>query len=252
MFSYFKSKEFFLSIFGLITAGILGYLFVFYLFLPFYTRHGSSILVPDVSGKNLTEAQKILSKSNLSWEIRDSIYSVDIPAMNVVKQYPVPLSTVKPGRAVFLTINKITPPSVKLPKLVDISVYQAKSRLESWKLGIKEIKKVPDIAQNVVLKVLYNGKEVKEGFVLPQGSQLSLIVGEGLKKNLVEVPNLLGLTLENAEAELRRNGLKLGAKTYDVAAKGQSGKIFKQAPTSADSATVQEGSDVDVWIYGRE
>ena len=49
MWIYFKSKEFFLTLFALILGVVLLFLFIFYVFLPSYTKHGASIVVPDVS-----------------------------------------------------------------------------------------------------------------------------------------------------------------------------------------------------------
>jgi len=179
MFAYFKSREFFLTILAMMLISILGYLFVFFVFLPSYTEHGESVLVPDVSKIPYKEAEKKLEDAGFRIETRDSVYMPDLPPLTVIKQYPSPLTSVKPDRTILLTLNKIVPPTVKLPALLDMSVYQAKSQLESHKLMLKDIKKIPDIARNMVLKVMVKGKEIKEGTELPQGTGVTLVVGEG-------------------------------------------------------------------------
>lgn len=179
MLAYFKSREFFVTILAMLLISVLGYLFVFFIFLPSYTEHGESVLVPDVSKIPYKDAKEKLEDAGFRIETRDSVYMPDLPALTVVKQYPSPLTSVKPDRTILLTLNKIVPPTVKLPQLLDMSVYQAKSQLESHKLMLKDIKKIPDIARNMVLKVMVNGKEAKEGLELPQGTGVTLVVGEG-------------------------------------------------------------------------
>lgn len=247
MWRYFRSKEFFLSLLALFAVGIIGYLFVFYVFLPSYTQHGESVVVPDVNKLSYKEAEKKLDKADLDVEVRDSIYLPGLPPLSVVKQYPQPSSTVKPGRTVFLTLNKTVPPSVKMPKVVDLSVYQAKAKLESWKLQVKDIRKVPDIARNVVLKALLDGKEIKEGTEIPQGTGIVLVIGEGLREVFVKVPNIIGLNYSEASAKLSGAGLTLNP-VYDNSA--GDGKIYDQYP-KPDGDSVKQGWPVDAFIKGK-
>lgn len=246
MLSYFKSKEFFLSLLGVIVAGILMYLFIFYVFLPSYTHHGSSAIVPDVNKLPYKEAMDKLSDADLDYEVRDSIYLPNVAPQSVVKQYPLPASTVKPGRTVFLTLNKTVPPMVKMPKVVDLSVYQAKARLESWKLQVEDIRKVPDIAKNVVLRTLYKGKEIKTGTEIPQGTGIVLIIGEGLKESFVEVPNVIGMSYSDALQALSEVGLNINP-VYDKS--NGDGRIYDQYP-KPEGDSVKEGWPVDIFIRG--
>lgn len=247
MLSYFKSKEFFISLFGVIVAGVLAYLFIFYVFLPSYTQHGASAVVPDVNKLPYKEAMDKLSDADLDYEVRDSIYLPNVAPQSVVKQYPLPASTVKPGRTVFLTLNKTVPPMVKMPKVVDLSVYQAKARLESWKLQVEDIKKVPDIAKNVVLRTLWKGKEIKTGTEIPQGTGIVLVIGEGLKENFVQVPNVIGLSYNDALQALSEAGLNINP-VYDNSS--GDGRIYDQYP-KPEGDSVKEGWPVDIFIRGK-
>lgn len=248
MRSYFKSKEFFLTLLGIIVGSVLLLLFIFYVFLPSYTKHGSSVVVPDVGKLNYKEAILKLEKAGLDVEIRDSMYFPNMKAQTVLKQNPLPASTVKPGRTVYLTLNKTVAPMVKMPKIVDMSVYQAKARLESWKLQVDSIVKIPDIAKNVVLKAKYRGKDVREGTELPQGAAIVLYIGKGLDEKLVEVPNVTGMTYSQALAELGIAGLGMNP-VYD----GRAGNnlIYDQYP-KAEGDSVKQGWTIDVFIHGKE
>lgn len=249
MWSYFRSREFILIILGLILASGLGYLVLFWMILPIYTKHGESVLVPDVSKLTFKQAVSKLDNADLDIEVRDSVYMPNLPALTVLKQYPTPLSVVKPGRTVFLTVNKIKPPMVKLPKVVDIPVYIAKRTLESWKLAVTDIREVPDVAKGHVLKVLAAGKEIRTGTEIPQGTGVVLIIGAGLKDNYVKMPILTGLTYSQGLAALQDANLGVGNVIYEEGA-GPVGKIFRQYPLSEEDS-VKAGWPVDIWISGK-
>lgn len=248
MLVYFKSKEFFLTLLGLISVAILGFLFIFYVFLPNYTKHGSSVVVPDVQKLGYKEAINKLDRAGLDIEVRDSLYMPNVAPLTVIKQNPSPASTVKPGRTVYITLNKSVPPMVKMPKVVDLSVYQAKARLEGWKLQVQDIKRIPDIAKNVVLKAQYKGKEIKEGTEIPQGSGIILIIGEGLKESFVEVPDVSGLSFDEAREKLGVAGLNINA-VYDNSSGNN--RIYDQYPKPKGDS-VKQGWPIDVFIHGKE
>lgn len=245
MFKYFKTKEFFLSLVLVVSVGALAYFYFFNFFLPSYTHHGESVIVPDVSKMSLEEAKAKLKEADLLAEIKDSIYMPNTTGSVVLKQFPGPSSTVKPERTVFLSISKSIPPNVKMPKLIDLSVYQAKSKLESWKLQVKEVRKVPDIARNVVLRVLLDGKDIKEGTEVPQGTGITLVIGQGenINRGYAKVPNVIGLRYEEAAPRISSAGLNLNAQYDDI---NGDGKAYKQSPTG-DS--LKRGQDVTVWFH---
>jgi beta-lactam-binding protein with PASTA domain len=244
MFRYFITKEFWITAILIVAAYIVGYIYFFNVFLPSYTNHGESVVVPDVHKLTLKEAKEKLNASNLDADIKDSVYLPNMTPLTVLKQEPEPSSTVKPNRTVFLTISKAIPPMVKMPKVVDLSIYQAKSKLESWKLQVKEIRKVPDIARNVVLRALLDGKDIKEGTDVPQGTGITLIIGEGEKmQGFTRVPSVVGLTYNEAALKMSGAGLNLEP-VYD-AVHGD-GKAYKQYP---EKDSVRRGQGVQVWFH---
>ncbi len=246
MFRYFKTKEFFISLTAVVVVAFLGYMFFFNIFLPSYTHHGESVVVPEVSKLQIEEARKKLNEANLLMEIKDSLYLPGITPMTILKQEPPASSTVKPDRTIFLTISKAVPPMVKMPKVVDLSIYQAKSKLESWKLQVKEVRKVPDIARNVVLRALLDGKDIKEGENVPQGTGITLIIGEGEKiQSFVRVPSVIGLLYNEAASRLSSAGLSIDPQ-WDPA--DGDGKAYKQVP---EKDSLRRGQGVSVWFHSK-
>lgn len=244
MFRYFISREFLLTLLAYIALCIVGYVLVFYMFLPNYTHHGASVVVPDVMKMSIKEAEEKLDDADLEFKVTDSIYLPNTPKESIVKQYPQASSTVKPGRTIFLTVSKTIPPTVKMPKVVDLSVYQAKAKLESWKLQVKEVRKVPDIARNMVLRVLYEGKDIKEGTDILQGSGVVLVIGAGANQKFARVPNVIGMSYSEAASRISASGF--GASPIPDGKSGD-GKVYDQYP-KGDSA--KQGSNVDLMFHG--
>ncbi|MEL6694650.1 MAG: PASTA domain-containing protein [Bacteroidota bacterium] len=254
MLRYFISREFFLTLLGLILGGVLLYMAIFFWILPAYTRHGDGILVPDVGEIPYTEAVQLLEREGLRpAEKPDSIYVDNLPPGVVIKQYPVPYSRVKPKRTIALTINKFEPPMVQMPEVVDHTLYQAKVRLENWSLGIGRVMQRPDFAKNAVLEVRYKGNSIKPGTKIPRGSKVDLIVGSGKKEGYVEIPDLTYYTFEDAISIISSLQLGLGSVVYNPSGPAdQIGKVYDQKPQYQLGDSILMGSSIDLYIYGEE
>lgn len=253
MLKYFWSKEFIYSILGLIVAGVLVYLLIFFVILPSYTRHGDSVLVPDVGNMSEAEAIKVLDEADLRYEVKDSVYEPSFKPRVILDQYPAPLSRVKPDRKIFLTVSKVDPPLVELPALKGLQFSRAREILRGRKLLVgKKIKKpVANAYNDEVTKTLFEGKEISPGTKIPQGSFVDIEVLESTRREEVILPNLVGLTLEDAISALRAVDLNLGATVYDPGgAPDQQGLIFRQNPPFVFERRLTVGSSVDVYIYG--
>lgn len=223
-------------------------LLFFYVWLPYTTRHGQTITVPDLRGKKLDEIEEILSEKNLEFAIDDSTYQPDIPPSLVYNQYPVAGSSVKQGRKIFVSITAKTPPQVKMPNLVNRSVINAQSELEGYGLKLGQITYVPDLQQNSVLKQLVNGKEVPEGAYISKGSSVDLVVGDGLGNQEFNVPTLVGMAKDEAELTLSGSGLQVGSIVYQPESNQPPGVILRQKPTGG--AKIRSGDVVDIWVAG--
>lgn len=253
MLKYFWSKEFLYSILGLIVAGFLLYLLVFFVILPSYTRHGDSVLVPDVGNLSEAEAIKVLDEADLRYEVKDSVYEPSFQPRVILDQYPAPLSRVKPDRKVFLTVSKVQPPLVELPALKGLQFSRAREILKGRKLIVgKKIKKpVANAYNDEVTKAFFEGQEVKPGTKIPQGSVVDLEVLESTRREEVVLPNLVGLTLEDAISALRAVDLNVGAIVPgEGGAPDQQGLVFRQNPPFVFERRLKVGSTVDIYVYG--
>ncbi len=147
--------------------------------LDVYTKHDESVLVPDVKGSQEATAADILLKSELGYEIVDSVYRADAKAGAVLEQIPKENTKVKRGRTIYLIIQAKGKQMVSIPPLKDYSRRQAEAQLQA--LGFTNISIIEEPSQfkGLVIKVLYRGNELESGASIPKGSRIELVVGAG-------------------------------------------------------------------------
>jgi len=180
-----------------------------------YTHKGETITVRDLRGLSIDDVKRVLDESKLNFVISDSSYQANTKPQTVIDQEPKPGSKVKENRTIYLTINARKAPKVKMPYLIDKSLRQAISELESRDLKVGERTYKPDIAKDAVLQQLYNGNSVDSGVMIPKGSVISLVLGSGFGQGAAQVPSLVGLTYEEARLVLVENSLNVGSTVYD-------------------------------------
>jgi eukaryotic-like serine/threonine-protein kinase len=252
MFRYFKSREFLITLGAIAGVGIAAYIVLFYLFLPYYTNHGEEAEVPDVGKMKLDDAIAALEEAGLEYEVADSLYLVTLDPLTIISQDPLGKSKVKPGRRVYLTVNKVVAPMVKFPDITGVSQYQAKLRIEGAGLLSGQLTYVPHEYRNLVLGASFKGKKLSEGDELRKGSKIDLIVGEGQGSQKVEVPELIGKPYETAVSTLQRLGLNMGHISFDEASTKPVGTIVQQHPNFAEGDSIHLGAVMDLWVAGKE
>lgn len=227
----------------LIALGILIFLsvFYFYAYLPHTTNHGESITVPELEGKKLSELESFLEAKDLRFEISDSSYSADQPPLTVIKQYPHAGAKVKEGRKIFVSINRINPPTVPVPDLVDGSVVNADAVLRSNQLRRGRIETVPG-PFNIVKEMKYRGQKVTEGTRVPKGSVIDLVVMNNTGP--VKMPDVVGMPYDEAKVLILGYDLGIGNVEGDTTVADY--VVIKQKPQSGQNTL--PGDVVDLWI----
>ncbi len=255
-FKFFASRAFLINIAIAIVLLIAVY-FAVVLGLDSYTNHNQAIAVPDFKGLTLEEVEKIATEKNLVVEIMDSVYTNNVEKGAIYSQLPEAEFKVKEGRIIYLTINAMLPESVQMPDLVGGSLRQAKSDIETYGLEIGNLRYVPDIATNSVLKQIYNGKEIKSGELIEIGSTIDLVLGKGLSNQKAFVPNIKGLSQDKALERLTAASLNIGAIIVDTATiktdeDSLKAIIYKQYPVHRKDAEINLGAFIDIWITNDE
>lgn len=152
-----------------------------------YTHHGEGISVPDFNGMNYQGSVDKGDETGLIVLIGDSTYNKRMPAGCVVAQKPEPGTKVKRGRIVYVTINSLTMPRVRIPDLVGNSSYrQAQARLKALEFKLTEPKLI-DGDKDWVYGLQCGGHNVEAGDMVAKESTLTLVIGNGLTEEDMEL-----------------------------------------------------------------
>jgi eukaryotic-like serine/threonine-protein kinase len=226
---------------------LLGVIY-FYIYLPATTNHGETITVPDLTGMQVKELEDFLPKHDLRYIVDDSAYSEKFQPLTVLRQFPRAGSKVKEGRVLYLSINRITPPTMPVPDLVDHSLVNAEAVLKSSELRRGRILYESSPFPNLVKEMRYKGNVIPPGTRIPKGAVIDLVVGDGRGSADFTVGSLVGDTYDRALFKLMGWNLHLGKIRIpdDGDTTGHDPYVFKQYPAAGDSVRV--GDPVDLWI----
>lgn len=147
-----------------------------------YTHHGEEIIVPDVEGKLIGDAEYTLEMLDLEAVVVDSTYNRSMPSGAIMMQQPKGGSKVKSGREIYLTINSRESPTVGMPDIADnCSMREAQDRLRSLGFRIGPVEMVPG-DKDWVYGVKCQGRMVMTGERVPTDAVVTLIVGNGIQE----------------------------------------------------------------------
>jgi len=235
-------------------------LFIFLLFfgsLGIITRHSSLQKVPSVIGKNSQEAIKLLEDNGFEVQVQDSVYIDTAAPMSVVRQAPDADATVKVHRTIYLTVNRAVAPLIDMPDLRGFSYKSAELYLQSLGLKVGDTTYTPDIARNAVRQQLLNGKPVDPGTKVNMGSAISLVLGNGEGEDELNVPDLTGMTVDDARLYLSNKGLSISTVMSGESISDTSNAfIIKQSPIPFSTLSpgeivankIKAGQLIDIWI----
>lgn len=224
-----------LSILGLLAAGTVA--FHFYVNVP-------EIKLPSVEGKTLEEAQNVLRGLGIkNIQIsRDSHPTV--PAGRVISQDPPPETKIKVTRNVVLSVSQ-GPEYRTVPHVIGLDLNAARIEISKNELSIAGTKNEynSEYPEGVVFD-----QDPGAEFKLPKGSGVVLYVSKGPQPVIREVPDLTGLTLDEARLELSKLNLVLD--NENIESTGSTlyfpGQVIAQKPIKGEK--VQEGTAVQVTI----
>jgi beta-lactam-binding protein with PASTA domain len=246
--TYLKTKSFRNTILLAIGAVILVTLIAFYS-LSSYTRHGSGIPVPKVTGIQIDRAISTLKGQGFDISI-DSVYVLDEVPGTVIEQDPDAGTNVKEGRVIYVKIVKNQAPPVSLPDIIDAPYISAVATISNYGLKIGDTTYKSDIARNHVLEVRFAGQPIQAGTKLPKGSKIDLVLGDGSGASEVEIPDLANQDLDAVRFVLKNSGLAVGTITYQgTITDSTSLVVVSQLPMKTDSVTkVPNGTRINLTV----
>ena len=192
---------------------IIGMIVVFsivaeYLIMPIYTRQNQNRIMIDIKNKHLDDAINILKSEK--YEVSDTLYTNKFQLGTIVDQYPKPNTRVKSGRTVRL---KIAQPekSVAIPNLIGQSRRSAELELNQMGLLIDTVytEYNPEYPNGTIA-----WQYPKAGDRRKKGMGIQITVSKGMPPNFFQVPNLIGLSINQAKDLIFKSRLKVGKISY--------------------------------------
>lgn len=246
--AYLKTKSFRNTVLFAIGSVIVVVLIAFYS-LGYYTRHGSGIPVPKITGINIDRALSTLKEQGFGVSI-DSVYVLDQAPGTVIEQDPDAGTNVKEGRVIYLKIVKNQAPNVALPDILDAPYISAEATLSNYGLKIGDTTYKSDIARDHVLEIKFAGQPIQPGTKIPKGSKVDLVLGDGSGASEVEIPDLVNQDLDAARFVLKQSGVVLGTITYQGTITDSANLVIvAQSPAKTDSVTkVSNGTRINVTV----
>lgn len=245
-FTYLQTKTFRKNLIIAIVS-IVAFLTLIFFSLSIYTRHGEGLPVPNLRGLDIEEAVNILERQGLRYQI-DSVYQVDKAPGTVIEQDPDPNTNVKTRRTIYLTIITRSAPFVKFPEIEGRTFLEARAILNNFSLKLGDTTYTSDVARDVVLEATSGGKTLRPGDEIHKGSRINLVLADGMGASEVDIPNLLGLTLNEALFSIKGSSLSLGSVSYmGPVTDSLNAVVIQQIPAISDSLSkVSIGTHIDV------
>ncbi len=237
------NRKFYYTLVGLgVLVGVVLMLLDFVV-MPAYTNYDEGVTVPDISQVSLEEAQQRLTTYGLRYKVAERRSNSAYPADYVIDQTPAPAEIVKPNRKVYLTVNTVSNPTVKVPKVIDLSKRNAQIQLQNYGLHVGTVSFVSARFKSRVLR-----QSIPPGKEVPKGTAVDLAVSDGLGEKMVDIPNIKGLRLAEAQQKLQKAGLRIGGFRYEPSKDVPPNVILNYEP---DKDQVVEGTTLKLIISER-
>ena len=176
-----------------------------YLTMMFFIQRETTVVVPQLAGKDVVYALKILTDLGLNAKIKGSEHSSEISLNHIIYQEPSPGSKSKKGRDVRFIVSK-GEKRIQMPRFTGLSIQKTRIALEENDLCRGNISRTYDarlkrddvIAQNPKYRVMVD-----------RGTCIDLLVSLGKRPEAHMMPDLFGQAFENAVIEVEKHNLVL-------------------------------------------
>ncbi len=178
-----------------------------YLTITFIVKGEKSVVVPDLSGKDVVYSLQLLSDLGLNTKVIGVEYHDTVATHHVIFQKPSSGSEIKRGRDVRLVISK-GPLRAIVPRLVGTHLENARSILEDNGLCLGHL------SNWHTDKALYgqiSGQEPAPGTSILRSDCVNLLVSLGPHPRNIVMPSFIGLPVEEAILHAERAGISISA-----------------------------------------
>lgn len=204
-----------------------------------YINSGQFTQVPSLLGQTQRTAEKRLSDEGLGLKGVDRVFSDTVERGSVVSSDPASGARIRGNGSVKLVVSR-GPEIVRVPDVVGSSLADARRALKKVGLAPGMVTKEfsEDVARGEVIRT-----DPRAGTDRNPDTAVALVVSKGAP---VEVPDVSGLSVEDATAELEAEGLKAEVLPGRVHSAEAEGDVAEQSP--GEGAEAAEGDTVQLTV----
>jgi serine/threonine-protein kinase len=175
---------------------------------------GDLVTVPDVTGMSITQAANVVTQAGLALGTQRQVLNEQVPEYHVILQRPTPNTVVRSGRKVNLTISQGRE-FVQTPSWIGEPLDTALKDIESSRFLSGSIARMAHRApRDTVL-----AQDPAPSMKIALGWEIHLLVSEGPLLEVVMMPDLIDLSLE--EVQLILASMNVRAVPYKITRPGE-------------------------------
>lgn len=185
---------------------------------------GQEVIVPEIEGMTIQEADEELKKVKLAMEVIDRQNHDEIEADHIISQQPAAGQKVKEGRNIEVILS-LGSELISVPGLVGATISEAEILLRNagFSKGVFEGIFDERFAEGLVIS-----QDPTAGSKAAEGEKINIMYSKGKKPERVSMPALIGLSLTQAKNLLAENNLEMGTNSKQESTEYFEGQIIDQ------------------------
>ncbi|MFJ5887418.1 Stk1 family PASTA domain-containing Ser/Thr kinase [Streptomyces californicus] len=204
-----------------------------------YINSGQFTQVPSLLGQTQQEAEQRIARAGLDLKGVERVFSDSVERGSVVRSVPASGNRIRGNGSVKLVVSR-GPEIVRVPDVVGSSLADARRSLKKVGLAPGMVTKEfsEDVARGEVVRT-----DPRAGTDRNPDTAVALVVSKGAP---IDVPDVTGLSVEDATAELEAEGLRAEVLPGRVHSTEVKGDIAEQSPGEGTEAA--EGDTVELTV----
>ena len=236
--NFIKRHKVLSSIIGIILLFSLTFGITYYIMTVVRLK---DVQIPNLVGLTAEEAKSKTTGSSLIYEVVEEEYSADVPLGYIISQDPAYVENykIKENNIIKVVVSK-GQKIVEVPKVVGEEKNKAIQTLEALEIKVE----VKEEFNNKLQAGYVISQDKEEKTKIKAGETVTITVSKGIE--MVEVPNLVGKTEEEAKKAIEEAGLKLNTVLNVEDTSKDDGKVIKQSLDAASK--VEKDSTITITV----
>ncbi len=198
--------------------------------------------MPDIVGLNAEAAEARIRDLGLEFEIEDRVYNSDYAEGEVITQNIKPESKVKAGFPIKVIVS-LGEKLVEVPEIIDEHSNQGVILIRE--AGLEEGEITYEFSEEIPWGLIIS-QDPEAGEEVLEGTEISYVVSKGPEVEYLLMPNLTGLTQEEAERTILSKGFEIGTISERPNDEYDSGIVYYQSYPAGTE--IEVGTSIDIIV----